>query len=690
MPPKLVVSKPLEEVANTSERTSLPSRRRRTRPNLASTEQGIATSSQWIDVDESPPPRRSSSKRSSRRQDRASGSSRGSQIDHSDKESDLGRFFPRLSQIIEVNESTASSKPSTRDSEHRRRRDRSATRRGRRRDDTSSSTRRPVRHRTGGVQRRNESLLKVNPSLLSVLSSLNGTSDRSSRSSSTITQQSYDRRGSDTSRAPNRRSESNLSANMTSRTRSKSPNVFDYMEEAPFGDGHDGHSVASSSSSHYEPSDAGSSEAPGTPSSRSTFPSPTTTKSRSVAELRRKYDAQNAASPTSIRSHSRSPASSVRSLRKQPSVSDVPEGEEDDDVPPLVPSEVAYDPQRRSSSQSSRGSRRSERLQQQEESMRQHMAYAQQGHYVETVYGQHRSISNSSGHSDRSPYPYQMAMQQYQWPSPPVPPALTQVMNGHIAERPPAPEAPDLTQRTLTGYEQLALELSGSETPVKPLYRKFEYLNHRILLHLQDELSELEEQLRTVDEIIAQLDPALADGQKTPVSRRGEAFHGSEIHLRRTQLLGHIFVKTEQYNRAMSSYASMAKDSMPADEDQVSAYQQWISKYAPVHEVETRFLQRGADLIDPRKAATSLDRPTKHVALVYLPVALMLPLLLFSIIPSLAGRLTVTSLMAVGAFIIAATTRIRYLMPAHEWAVCGAVYVLLMGAIAGCIPQHGS
>lgn len=545
------------------------------------------------------------------------------------------------------------------------------------------------------MQRRVESSLKVNPSLLSVLSTLTGSSDRSSGSSSTITQQSYDQQSGHTSRTMSKRSKRTGSDNDETVARpspSKAPNVFDYMDGPIVEDGDDRRSVVSSSSSHYEPSDAGSSEAP-TPSSRSTFPSPTTTRSQTAAELRRKHDPQYAASTGPIRSDSKSPDPSIRGLRKQPCVSDIPE-EVEGRILPTAPSEVNYDPQQRSSSRSSQNSRRgSDRLQLQEESIRRHIAHTQQGHFVEPVYGQHRSSSTSSGHSDRSAYAYQMAMQQNHWPSPTAtmaPPMPPQAMNGHISptERPAAPEVPDLMQRTLTGYEMLALELSDSDSAVKPLYRKFEYLNHRILLHLQDELCELEEQLRTVDEIVAQMDPGAADCLKSPASRRGEAFYGSEIHLKRTHLLGRIFMKTEQYNKAMSAYAAMANDSSPADDDHISHYRDWMSKHAPVHEVETRFLQRDKDLIVPGKSAPSIDRPMKHAALAYLPVALMLPLLLYSIIPSLAGRLVVTALIAVGAFIVAATTRVRQLMAARDWAVSGGAYVLLMAAIAGCIPQH--
>ena len=699
MPPRLIVSKPLEEAANISQRKDTGSRRR----DIGSKNQGRSTSSEWIDINDSPPRRGKCSKRSSQRRDNVSQSSDISRRGHHTVEGELSRFFPSLSRISEVAESTTSSRTSARSSHQRRHRDRSSARRSGHSDDSVSVYRRPVKHRTGGVTRRSEGGLKVNPSLLSVLSSLTGNSDRSSGSSSTITQQSFDRREIHTSRAHSRSRRSSRSKRTVSEvglsmsSRPNGPNVFDYMEAPSVDDDHDGHSVvSSSSSSHYEPSDGGSSQAPDTPSSRSTFPSPTTTRSQSVADLRNKYDVQYAASTGSTRSNSNSPDPSLRSLRKQPSVSDVPEDDEEEgSIAPTAPSVLNYDPQQRSSSRSSRGSARSnERMRRQEQSVHQHMAYTHQEHYVEPVYGQHRSFSNSSAHSDRSAYAYQMAMRQYQWPLPPAapmaPPAPPQTMNGHIApqERPQAPEAPDLSQRTLTGYEELALELSTSESPIKPLYRKFEYLNHRILLHLQDELCELEEQLRTVDEIIAQMDSAVADGQKTPVSRRGEAFHGSEIHFRRTQLLGQVFVKTEQYNRAMSAYASMAEDSTAAEDGQVEAYQQWMAKHSPIHDVETRFLKRSQDLIVPGKSSTSLDRPTKHAALAYIPVALMLPLLLYSIIPTLAGRLVVTALIAVGAFIVAATTRIRLVMPAREWAVCGAAYVLLMAAIAGCIPSH--
>jgi len=90
--------------------------------------------------------------------------------------------------------------------------------------------------------------------------------------------------------------------------------------------------------------------------------------------------------------------------------------------------------------------------------------------------------------------------------------------------------------------------MSGEEAVV-PMYRKFEGLNHRVLLHLQDEIAELEEELRYLDECIAQCSPRDHAGRHHPASRRGDARYGGELHYRRTELLGRIYLKLGQYSK---------------------------------------------------------------------------------------------------------------------------------------------
>lgn len=115
--------------------------------------------------------------------------------------------------------------------------------------------------------------------------------------------------------------------------------------------------------------------------------------------------------------------------------------------------------------------------------------------------------------------------------------------------RPAAPDPPDLSRQTLIGYEKLARMLAAAPGSIRPAYRKFEVLHHRILLHVQDELCELEEHLRRLDEVVAQTGSFREPGVNHPPSRRAEAYHGSEVHARRTHLLGQIFLKLEQYRK---------------------------------------------------------------------------------------------------------------------------------------------
>lgn len=555
-----------------------------------------------------------------------------------------------------------------------------------------------MKHRVGGLSRQNQTTLKVNPSLLSVISGLTAISDSSSNA--TITQQSY-----------NSRSSNNLESNIVHRrsystpipSRSQIPDVFAYMDSASSdGDDHDDRSESSSQhSSHYSPSDAGSDDTPQTPSSNSTFPSPTATRNGSltgsVTESRKKYDAQVSSpidSPMNSRHGSEAGSEGIEKHRRRGSNSE----------------HEANHNASSGHSQDSRDEVRSRSARSQERQglhldARQHGFPHQQSypgqHLVQPMYGQNRSHSTSSADSAGSygAYAQYMAMQQYQHPSAPASYLAPQQGPGGSVEQsvpPPVPDAPDLSQRTVAGYEMLAQELASSESPVKPVYRKFEYLNHRILLHLQDELCEMEEQLRTTDEIIAQMEMPAEDGCRLPASRRGDAFRGSDMHHRRTALLGRIFLKTEQYNRAMSSYATLKKDSRPADMDRVTAYREWMAEKAPIHHMEAKFLRNEQDLVQPGKeestqSATIQQHPSRHAAaLSCLPAALMLPLLLYSIIPTLAGRLIITMLIGIGVFLVAATTRIRHMMPLNEWAVCGGAYVLIMAAIAGCIPQHAA
>jgi hypothetical protein len=103
----------------------------------------------------------------------------------------------------------------------------------------------------------------------------------------------------------------------------------------------------------------------------------------------------------------------------------------------------------------------------------------------------------------------------------------------------------------LTGYELLASKLSAAWMDhggprLRPMYRRFESLNHRILLHLQDEICELEEQLHRLD--AADTQNRRLQNCILPASRRAEYMSGGELQWHKTDILGKIGFKLEQYS----------------------------------------------------------------------------------------------------------------------------------------------
>lgn len=170
---------------------------------------------------------------------------------------------------------------------------------------------------------------------------------------------------------------------------------------------------------------------------------------------------------------------------------------------------------------------------------------------------QHNSHMYPPGYVGRAPedVSYHQAGPYRSLPAPPqgrpVPPAAPPpppfYSRSSWSSMPAAPEPPDLSKPVNTGYELLALKLSDPSSTIKPAYRKFEAMHHRILLHIQDELCELEERVRRLDLLVAQLLPQ-EDGRPFPASRRAEVHSNNELLVARKHLLGMVFVKLEQYS----------------------------------------------------------------------------------------------------------------------------------------------
>lgn len=194
----------------------------------------------------------------------------------------------------------------------------------------------------------------------------------------------------------------------------------------------------------------------------------------------------------------------------------------------------------------------------------------------------------------------------------------------HIPGYPPAPSPMQVSPRItldatghpppLTGYAALASALSPSsqapenpanailqpEQTLLPLYRRFANLNHRLLLHLQDELSELEEELAYLDRLdtAQRTHPSSAPGRLIirPASRREAALAGSELEWRRGDVMGRISAKLHLYNETLASFQkteALAK----ANEEDVEQYGEYLATKRPLIEAESSFIDHTRDLV---------------------------------------------------------------------------------------------
>ncbi len=276
----------------------------------------------------------------------------------------------------------------------------------------------------------------------------------------------------------------------------------------------------------------------------------------------------------------------------------------------------------------------------------------------------------------------------------------------HLQPRP----RPRVSLPSKTGYDALATKLSteqqdsSTEKPIKPIYRKFEALNHRLLLHLQDELAELEEQLRVLDQNDTQARTVVkypsTDTRVLPASRRASAQAGGEFEWYKIDLINRISLKLGQYNQALASFNTIKQSLTAPDVESIETYRAYLEEEKPVVEAEARFLNATEDLIvfdrkppksSPPSFSYSLAQPPKW-PLAPLPslacivaAAVLIPILTFTVIPGYLGRMTVVLLVGMGvvAGLIQAGVAGRDLL-GRERVACGLVYGGLTAVVA-CI-----
>lgn len=140
---------------------------------------------------------------------------------------------------------------------------------------------------------------------------------------------------------------------------------------------------------------------------------------------------------------------------------------------------------------------------------------------------------------------------------PPLPPSPPRSPEDMLHTTPAKRRDSNVSQEP-SGYGLLASHLTKSTSEESggfaPLYRRFETVNHRVLLHLQDEISQMEEDLQALDEYEEMHRVATAEQEGTkplPASRRRDAQSQvySSLHYRRMDLMAALIQKTEQYSK---------------------------------------------------------------------------------------------------------------------------------------------
>ncbi|QPG93652.1 hypothetical protein C2857_001417 [Epichloe festucae Fl1] len=282
-----------------------------------------------------------------------------------------------------------------------------------------------------------------------------------------------------------------------------------------------------------------------------------------------------------------------------------------------------------------------------------------------------------------------------------------------------------------SGYHLLATKLSGDSCgqPITPIYRRFDALNHRLLLYMQDEIADLERQL-IVLEAKDTVKRSYAGGV-IPASRRQDRWINGSLADQKTEILGLIGYKLSQYNQVLASFCKVQVIPAPTWRD-VDMYKTYLTTSKLIVDDETRFLDASNDLISlntpsqpvddfnraadgptpmPKTAedqqsdsffkdngispSTRLDQDTtaKPDDALFVRLALsgtcivIVPITIFSVIPSLIGRMAIVLLVALSVSIMVDQSGLFSGAERHkrDWIVYLGLYCGAMAVVAGAM-----
>ncbi|VUC35501.1 unnamed protein product [Clonostachys rosea] len=276
----------------------------------------------------------------------------------------------------------------------------------------------------------------------------------------------------------------------------------------------------------------------------------------------------------------------------------------------------------------------------------------------------------------------------------------------------------------ISGYQQIAVNLAGEGRypRIYPIYRRYVALNHRLLLHIQDELTVLEEELGRLDHEDAR-DRTQRDGIQL-ASRREEGKRG----IARDELMKDIRTKFEEYRQTLAAFDQIQQYPRPTDEE-IDGYKDLLFRDGGlIVENEARFIhhesdlvclpiftadepvppmkevsgmppspiqsditthttrgKQGNDLVKAKKVAFNRSRTLLNAAYVSI-AAILAPILTFFVIPSFLGRMLIVFVAIGGVSAVVMSSgllRGSDQTVVRDCVICAGVYGGIMAVLAG-------
>ncbi|WAO88104.1 Hypothetical protein NCS54_00543500 [Fusarium falciforme] len=147
----------------------------------------------------------------------------------------------------------------------------------------------------------------------------------------------------------------------------------------------------------------------------------------------------------------------------------------------------------------------------------------------------------------------------------------------------------------LTGYARIASAITGQVLPgIRPLYRRFEWLHHRLLLSYQDQLVELEDELIESD-AVSTAERRREGRRDLPCSAREERSGDSPYKRDKVRVMRDIGHVLGAYTQLLASLETIQKLPAAAADDK-RAYRTFLAQRNLIVQPETEFL-RATDLV---------------------------------------------------------------------------------------------